>query len=361
MNKEIIALTSIRGIAALWVLFYHFLIPINRDVACISCYFSILEKSYLAVDLFFILSGYILSLVYHEKIFNSQGALNRSSVLLFLKARLSRIYPLHLFTLLILVLWVGTMNNYFPDYLLKSRDNIETFIYNLLLIQSWGVWADASWNNPSWSISAEFFAYLIFPFSIAFFIRIDKKNALFFSIFILVILLIIFRDFYDSTSFGFGDGEALFRCTVEFFYGVLGYLLTKRNKFRVIFFLEKNFIQVAILILLFSLITFSNYDSLVILLYLPLIISISHDNGVVSNFLSHKSLHYLGLISYSIYLNHAVVLYVYRDIRVYYFDAPSSLGLVTESIIFLGLTICTLYISHITYVFIENSLRKKIR
>jgi len=287
-----------------------------------------LEKSYLAVDFFFVLSGYILTLVYHGKIFDSQGALNRSSVLLFLKARFSRIYPLHLFTLLILVLWVGGMNNYFPDYLLKSRNNIETFIYNLLLIQSWGVWDDVSWNNPSWSISAEFFAYLIFPFLIAVLIKIDKKRRAIISILITVILLIIFRYFYDPNSFGFGDGEALFRCVVEFFYGVLGYILTKKNEFRVTLFLEKNFIQVAIL--LFSIITFLNYDSLVILLYLPLIISISHDNGVISKFLSHKSLHYLGLISYSIYLNHAVVLYVYRDIRVYYFDTPKSLGLGVE-------------------------------
>ena len=135
------------------------------------------------------------------------------------------------------------MNNYFPDYLLKSRNNIETFIYNLLLIQSWGVWDDVSWNNPSWSISAEFFAYLIFPFLIAVLIKIDKKRRAIISILITVILLIIFRDFYDPNSFGFGDGEALFRCVVEFFYGVLGYILTKKNEFRVTLFLEKNFIS----------------------------------------------------------------------------------------------------------------------
>jgi len=360
MNKEIISLTSIRGVAALWVLFYHFLIPINRDVACISCYFPILEKSYLAVDLFFVLSGYILTLVYHEKIFDSQGTLNRSSVLLFLKARLLRIYPLHLFTLLVLVSWVGFMNSSFPDYLILSRNNIETFIYNIFLIQSWGVWGDASWNNPSWSISAEFFAYLIFPFSMAFLIKFYRKNMAIILI-IIFILLIIFRGLYDANSFGFGDGEALFRCSVEFFYGVLGFVLTKKSKFRVIFFLEKNFIQFAILIMLLSLITLSNYDSLVILLYLPLIISISHDNGIISSFLKYKPLHYLGLISYSIYLNHAVVLYVYRGIRVYYFDAPSSLGLVNELIIFLGLFVCTLCISHLTYIFIENCLRNKLR
>jgi len=46
MNREIIALTSIWGVAAMWVLIYHLIIPINRDVACIMCYLPILEKSY---------------------------------------------------------------------------------------------------------------------------------------------------------------------------------------------------------------------------------------------------------------------------------------------------------------------------
>jgi len=360
MNREIIALTSIRGVAAIWVLIFHYLMPINRDVACVSCYIPFLQKGVLAVDLFFILSGYILSFVYYDKLFNSRHELSKSTVILFLKARLSRVYPLHLFTLSILVIWTGIMCEVFPEYLMNSRNNIETLIYNIFLVQSWGVWEDASWNKPSWSISAEFFAYLIFPFFIAFVLKTYKQRVVIVG-FIMIIVMIIYRDFYDGKTFGFGDGEALYRCLVEFIYGVLGFVITKKNNLKFVEFLEKSWIQIILVIILLCSISMSDYESLVILLYLPLIISISHDNGLISNILKYKGFHYLGVISYSIYLNHALMLFVYRDIRVYFFGFPPSLGLMTESIIFLILTVCTILVSHLTYTYIEDRLRKKLK
>lgn len=173
--------------------------------------------------------------------------------------------------------------------------------------------------------------------------------------------MIFYRDFYDSENFGFGDGEALYRCLVEFVYGVLGFVITKKNNLRLVEFLEKSWIQITLVILLVCSILLSDYESLVILLYLPLIISISHDNGFISQILKYKSIHYLGVISYSIYLNHALMLFIYRDIRVYFFGLPPSLGLMTESIIFIMLTVCTILVSHLTYIYIEDRLRKILK
>lgn len=74
--------------------------------------------------------------------------------------RLARIYPLYLLTLFF---WAGYMLAIAPVYM-GPNDNAYTFVLNLLLLHAWGLTDLVSWNQPSWSISAEFFAYLLFPF-----------------------------------------------------------------------------------------------------------------------------------------------------------------------------------------------------
>jgi peptidoglycan/LPS O-acetylase OafA/YrhL len=127
-KNELIALTSIRGVAALWVTIFHFIIPINRDVACVSCYVPMLEKSYLAVDLFFVLSGYILTLVYLDK----ASLINKSGFFKFMRARIARIYPLHFVTLFAYLIFAGLPVFLIDSVNFEQRNNPETFFYNLL-------------------------------------------------------------------------------------------------------------------------------------------------------------------------------------------------------------------------------------
>lgn len=145
-------LTALRFFAALWVVIY--LLWPNLAVDGMP---ALAAKGYLGVELFFVLSGFILSHVYlqalGEKRFGYRG---------FLWARIARVYPLHLFTLLgVMALGLAaTAAGMAIDAGLLSW---KTLLPNLLMVHAWGFADEAGWNHPSWSISAEWFAYLSFP------------------------------------------------------------------------------------------------------------------------------------------------------------------------------------------------------
>lgn len=145
-------LTALRFMAALWVVFYTFW-P-NLDVGFLP---NLAAKGYLGVELFFVLSGFILSHVYlhafAEKRFSYRG---------FLWARIARVYPLHLFTLLG-VMALGLAAVAVGLSIDGSVLSWKTLPAHLLMVHAWGFANEAGWNHPSWSISAEWFAYLAFP------------------------------------------------------------------------------------------------------------------------------------------------------------------------------------------------------
>ena len=118
---------------------------------------GVVAKGYLGVELFFTLSGFILCHVYLDSV--ADGGFRYFG---FLWARLARIYPLHLATLA----GVGVM----ALAAQAAGRTIEASVLswsslpaNLLLVHAWGFAPVAGWNHPSWSISAEWFAYLTFP------------------------------------------------------------------------------------------------------------------------------------------------------------------------------------------------------
>lgn len=144
-------LTALRFFAALWVVAYHY-IP-HLTAAPMATGF---EKGHLGVELFFVLSGFILAHVYlpqwSEKTFNYKS---------FLWARLSRVYPLHLAILFALIGLVVAMKAVgIEANQLAAWSSIPA---QLLMVQSWGLGQEGGWNHPAWSISAEWFAYLAFP------------------------------------------------------------------------------------------------------------------------------------------------------------------------------------------------------
>ncbi|MDM4769737.1 acyltransferase [Solimonas sp. SE-A11] len=161
-------LTALRFFAALWVVLYHFL---NQLSFSVEPYGYVLHKGYLAVDFFFILSGYIMAHVYGESI--RCGAFDWWD---YLRKRLARVYPMHVVTVLALVCLWGLfqllgMKNWSPE-----KYDFSALPAHLLLIHSWGILETHAWNIPSWSISAEFAAYLLFP---ALFLAATRFRGLF--------------------------------------------------------------------------------------------------------------------------------------------------------------------------------------
>ena len=144
-------LTAIRFCAALWVVLYDFWPDLTGGRP------PVIAKGYLGVELFFVLSGFILSHVYLR---GWEGG--RFKYGAFLWARVARIWPLHVATLIgIGVLGgVAAIMGVAITHPVLAWDALPA---NLLLVHAWDLAPRGGWNHPSWSISAEWFAYLVFP------------------------------------------------------------------------------------------------------------------------------------------------------------------------------------------------------
>lgn len=150
--RDIRTLTSLRFFAAFMVFAHHIFqfFPQNPGT-------HLFEKGYLAVDLFFILSGFILCHVYNGQFPGARGAHWK-----FLVRRLARVYPLHFVIFLALVFWafIGILRG-----TIDAQDiSLSGLLSNLFLLHGWGMPGALAWNGPSWSISGEWFAYIVFPF-----------------------------------------------------------------------------------------------------------------------------------------------------------------------------------------------------
>jgi peptidoglycan/LPS O-acetylase OafA/YrhL len=145
-------LTALRFFAAFWVVLYHYWPNLSAAAPPVM-----IAKGYLGVEAFFTLSGFILCHVYLQGF--GQGKFRYGG---FLWNRLARVYPLHLVTLAGVGLMAAAagLAGIAVDHNMLAWDALPA---NLLLVQAWGFAPVAGWNHPSWSISAEWFAYLCFP------------------------------------------------------------------------------------------------------------------------------------------------------------------------------------------------------
>ena len=143
------ALTGIRFFAAIYVVVGHELPWIEKRVALPSFARNFLSNGYLAVCLFFLLSGFILAYTY------SGITLSRRKRIEFWEARFARIYPVYLFSLLLALP--------FQFHALTLKSSVAV----LLMLQAWNPLhpeLSGAWNYPAWSLSVEAFFYLCFPF-----------------------------------------------------------------------------------------------------------------------------------------------------------------------------------------------------
>ncbi len=150
------ALTGLRAIAALWVLVLHFGEAVSatwpRPIR------SVLSSGFIGVDLFFVLSGFILAWNY----LGPGGTLTVSRPE-FWRARAARILPVYYVSLAVSLPLFLLMQ--FHDGMTPSaiRSAIVTAATSLTLTQSWVSPFSYLWNNPGWSLSVEVFFYLSFP------------------------------------------------------------------------------------------------------------------------------------------------------------------------------------------------------
>jgi peptidoglycan/LPS O-acetylase OafA/YrhL len=301
--RQILALTSIRGLAAWWVVLYHFRerLPFYK----LPVVGPFLDHGYLAVDLFFILSGFVIFLNYSPSF---SGTFSIPAARQFFVARFARIYPLYAFvTFLFLVnpiaiLWFSSAHSLGPRY------DPSYFVMSVFLVQNWGFTRDLAWNIPAWSISTEWFAYMVFPFATVLLARMNGKTRG--TIAVMVALLAAVAAIFGLSGLSsLGQGIpslGLPRCVLEFLIGV-GIARLHLSGSLTTGIATAALAGFAVLCLIY--VSFYVADFVVMpAAFALLIIGLAVERSPLAPLFEARLLVYLGTISYSTYLVHYFIL-----------------------------------------------------
>lgn len=361
------ALEGMRGILCIFVMLCHFDANFHGKSL-------IWDKTlYYWIDCFFVFSGVLMAWLYWDKLRNWSDASQ------FMMVRFFRIYPLHLFWLLAFIAF-----EVFRLFLPAGWLNVPPFtgVYDpakipehFFLIQAMGVSHSNSWNYPSWTLSTELFAYVLFAMFMIFISRARILAALGVVAFSCAVLA-YFSDlgFQETVFLGY------FRCLASFMLGVVLFRVYRKTaylKARPLLMSALELLALG-LFLAFSLVSNDKAWSFLTPVVAGLFVLVMcYDAGVLSRLFSHPIAVFLGTISFSMYLAHVFVQYrMLNLLRLLehkgwgsYFIADSQ-DLASYSDVLVGsnlwqgdmlaiiMVVITILVSYVTYQLIEEPGRK---
>ena len=342
-SGEIRPMTGVRGIAALSVVALHFY---DHGGAATRPW----QHAYLAVDLFFMLSGLVLALTYSSTVTLGAG---REPYIAFVKKRIARVFPLY-----IAVTFVQTAFD-ISKHIARGIPMPDTWepkamIANLFLVQSWGL--SSSIVLPAWSLSTELAAYMLFPVLVALTIRSRTAVAWGVTVSSVALLLAASAGCHDSgtTCIGFlavvqGDTPyPLMRCIAGFTFGLIGYRLVNQPRIRAMVSTDLfAVLSVAGTVAAYC----AGYHDLVIYVLLFSTVIACSGNSRAANFMfGNRVVFFLGKISFSVYLIHMLLFPAVRRIQAFSDAHFGSLsGVFSASVMFLAV----LVLATATYHLIE--------
>jgi len=294
-------LTGLRFYAAMWVFLYHFF-PVYTTLSKVQFF----EIGYLGVDVFFVLSGFILTYVYYNKFFFNK--VTGRDYWNFIVKRFAKIYPLH-FVITLIFIPFSCVGKY-----LFHQDSIHLYfnalLQNFLMIHSWSTTQYLSWNFPSWSISAEWFAYLFLFVPLSFIYKFNKIFFLSFAGLVVCAFICYWVSIPDFTVDRY-TMNGLPRIIPEFIIGVLTGLI--KIKFNLS---KRKASLVCIFSLLFLFISFYfdfYFHQLCVIGFAVVILGLSYKT-YFDGFFSSRQLIYLGNISFAFYLTQFLSLIIYEQL-----------------------------------------------
>jgi len=345
-GKRFDVLDSWRGIAACLVALYHLRARTYSHLTDIT----LLRNSYLFVDFFFVLSGFVIAANYQQRLIEGFG------IWRFALLRFGRLYPLHVTVLGICILGhlaysisgLGSLAPFEPPT--RSAD---TIIANLLLIHSLNVFDFPTWNWPSWSISTEFYTYIVYALAIG--VMKDRIWRVLVPVVLLspLALWILVGDMDTTYDYGF------IRCVFGFSAGVLVWNLQRTGWLR-----SGTAIELLSVALIIVFVWAAGETALSIgapFVFAVAVLVFAAEAGAVSGVLRKRPFLALGARSYSIYMVHFVVAWMLVDaaklLRLAGVDLFSGIKLGREpwegDVAFLVYFALVLFVSAITYRMIE--------
>jgi peptidoglycan/LPS O-acetylase OafA/YrhL len=303
------ALTGLRFLLGMWVILHHLtskgMLLDSWNQTLPFPVQSILRGGYLAVQTFFLLSGFVLAQSY------ATTRWNRSSLTRFAVARFARIYPAYLLSLV-------TVSWFVFEFLLKPGRSAEVkaeVVGNYaLILQGWTGSLNVGWNTPAWSLSCEFFFYFCFPFLFLWLGRggLARVLAALGACFVTPILLAhagvpgIWKPIHHLSDFAAGIAAARI-------YGALlqSGMATKTKK-RLGFWLSAAALVAGPALIVYPNVldgTVMNLNTVLRPINVALLIGLAAGGGFVVRLLSTEAAGYMGKVSYSMYILHIPLLW----------------------------------------------------
>jgi peptidoglycan/LPS O-acetylase OafA/YrhL len=347
---------GIRGVAALIVALYH--LGIGYD------YFPFIRNGYLFVDLFFVLSGYVMYAAYASSISTTTDLQS------FLIRRIGRLVPLLIFSTICFVLienmivlakhvaisagYVGILNS--PDQLSFAIPRATEILSTLTMTHAMGIFDRLILNTPSWSISVEFYAYVLFGALCV--LLSGKRRIIAFAVFAcigaavsiwasIVVHHCLEQNGCLSLTYDFGFPRALY----SFFLGTM-LALHQQEKNSDHDYSALQWPALAALSMILLLVDdYPIMSFLFPIFFAFLILSICNDSGPLARLLGTPMLLVLGQRSYSIYLMHMPLLLVFSNL------VGRADSFVPRAVLLLSYVTILVVVSGWTYRFVEDPLR----
>ncbi len=304
------SLEGLRGTAALVVMFYH--------LALLSQSSGIVRNGYLAVDLFFVLSGYVICTAYGDRL---SGV---SNVTRFVLRRIGRLWPPYIASTVLFLAYtnVYALFQIAPEVAAPgtpSSTSVSPFdVFAVATMANGFSNSGAALRNPvSWSAGDEFYVYLLFAvicatipsprriFAFGIIATVSYASAIYLSI-------DEFRCLTQGPCLDLSFGSGWTRCGAGFFAGCL---IAECSNTRIISALRSRTLQLPVCVVALVFCDISDWKNGIALaapvIFSLLVASLLNDDGPVAKVLSSKPAQFLGRISYSLYLGHGALLPVY--------------------------------------------------
>jgi len=337
-------LTGLGFFAAFYVFIFH--IDLRLPLTVLGKTISyVIAQGAVGVNVFFILSGFILFYNYHDK---------KVNFVEFILKRLAKIYPVYLAGFVVCFLVVEFMH-------IKVDNFFEVMMMNLLLVQSYLPKFSMQWyGGGSWSISTEFFFYLCFPLLLNFILKLSKTQIFIFlflsffcSVFTGILLNLKMIDFQLSYSF---PPSRIW----EFIIGMLTAALVVKHKVTI-----NNLLILAVAIFSiyyyyyigYKLLGYVIQNIILVPLMITILISVSTRKKHVLSFLGNRFFEYLGKVSYSFYIVQIpIMILLEKNIGFKIYNTS-----ITFSLIFFTNLLGAIILYHIIESPLHQFLNKKIK
>lgn len=306
-EKEILSLTGLRFVAALYVFLFH--IHIRWPISSHSFAKNVLDQGAIGMSLFFMLSGFVLAYRYADR---------RTTLRDYFINRFSRIYPVYAVAALVTLPWIGIdlVSSSLADTS-KWIGQVSLLVFsNIFLIQAWFTQYFGYWNNGgSWSISVEAFCYALLPFLVPGLLQASKKRLFVIAAicWLLAVLPGLSAALFNGPTNSVYYSMPIFRLP-EFLIGTCTYLVIRLGfTYRLGAPLQVAVVAIFLLYLGIAgpempLYVGHNWIALPVIVFM--IFSLSNDKGVVASILASRFFVWLGKISYCFYSFQALIIFL---------------------------------------------------